>query len=77
MPCAHQTLPKRSSDIKKLRSPSTVTKVAKCFPFSMKGVDLRFSRADNPDYDRAFDEAARAIYEMITSRVCHGSVRVG
>jgi hypothetical protein len=43
---------------------------------SVEGVDLSFRRADNPEYDRAFDEAARAIYESITSRVCPESVRV-
>jgi hypothetical protein len=43
---------------------------------SVEGVDLAFRRADNPDYDRAFDEAARAIYESITSRSCPSSLRV-
>jgi hypothetical protein len=43
---------------------------------SVEGVDLSFRSADNPEYDRAFDEAARAIYESITSRVCPESVRV-
>jgi len=43
---------------------------------SVEGVDIRFRRADNPEYDRAFDEAARAIYESITSRPCPESVRV-
>ena len=43
---------------------------------SIEGVDLRFRRADNPDYDRAFDEAARAIYESITSRVCPNSLPI-
>ena len=42
----------------------------------MKGVDLAFRRADNPDYNRAFDEASRAIYESITFRECPESVRV-
>jgi hypothetical protein len=44
---------------------------------SVEGVDLRFRRADNPEYDRAFDEAARATYESITSRVCPSSLSVG
>jgi len=43
---------------------------------SVEGVDLRFRRADNPEYDRALDETARVIYRSITSRVCPGSVRV-
>ena len=43
---------------------------------SVEGVNLAFRRADNPDYNRAFDDAARAIYESITSRVCPESVRV-
>ena len=43
---------------------------------SVEGLDLTFRRADNPDYDRAFDEAARAIYERITSRVCPSSLSV-
>lgn len=42
---------------------------------SVEGVDLRFRRADNPDYDRTFSEAARAIYEAITFRPCPGSLR--
>jgi len=41
----------------------------------MKGVDLAFRRADNPDCDRAFDETARAIYESVASRPCPSSVR--
>ena len=36
---------------------------------SIKGVDLAFRRADNPDCDRAFDETARAIYEGVASRL--------
>jgi len=44
---------------------------------SVEGVDLRFRRADNPDYDRAFDEAVKAIYESITSRVCPSSLSDG
>ena len=44
---------------------------------SVEGVDLRFRRADNPEYDRAFDAAARAIYESITSRVCPSTLSVG
>ena len=43
---------------------------------SVEGVDLVFRRADNPDYDRAFDETARAIYERITSRSCPGMLTV-
>ena len=43
---------------------------------SVEGVDLAFRRADNPDYNRAFDEAARAIYERITSRPCPESVKI-
>jgi hypothetical protein len=43
---------------------------------SMEGVDLAFRRADNPEYDHAFDETARAIYESITSRSCPDSVRI-
>lgn len=43
---------------------------------SIKGVDLAFRRADNPDCDRAFDETARAIYEGVASRPCPSSVWV-
>ena len=43
---------------------------------SVEGIDLTFRRADNPDYDRAFHEAARAIYESITFRTCPNSVRI-
>ena len=43
---------------------------------SLEGVSIAFRSADNPDYDRAFDEAARAIYESITSRSCPDSVRI-
>ena len=43
---------------------------------SVEGVDLAFRRADNPEYDRAFDEASRALYESITSQVYPESERV-
>jgi len=43
---------------------------------SVEGVDLAFRRVDNPEYDSAFDEAARSIYESITSRVCPNSLSV-
>ena len=43
---------------------------------SLEGVDLAFRRADNPAYDSAFDQAARAIYERITSRPCPESVKI-
>jgi len=56
--------------------PPAVTGGAQCLPLSIKGVDLRFRRADNPDYDSAFNEASKAIYERITSGVCPSSVRV-
>jgi len=43
---------------------------------SLEGVDLAFRRADNPDHDRAFDEAAREIYESISSKPCPSTLLV-
>jgi len=41
-----------------------------------KGVKVPGRNIRNPDYNRAFDEAARRIYETITGRGCPKSVKV-